>query len=119
MGEICYLVFKRSGILSFVGVDIKLPDQLVGYPVIRIDDDGVQVKLYDEIEDEVVRRMVRAYIMKAIGEMREFGVPRLEFPCWDLMCIYAVKPESAQEPYWEPDQIIDSFLDLRGPEFMI
>jgi len=47
------------------------------------------------------------------------GIPRMEFPRWNEMILYAVRPEAADEEYWCPEQVVDSFIDLYGPEFII
>jgi hypothetical protein len=36
-----------------------------------------------------------------------------------LLPVASVAPEGADEEYWCPEQVVDSFLDLYGPEFII
>ena len=120
MNEVCYLVFGTDGIVTLRGYDIPLPERFRGYPVIRIKDSVYRVQINTlVIENDDVRGMMRACILQAFKDFSEFGAVRVEFPAWYIMHIYAVERSAAEEPYWDPEQLVDSFLSLRGPEMIL
>lgn len=119
MSETSCIVFMNGNVLVFRGEGkLVLPDTLAGFPYMLNNEDGSKVLLKKPVDDSS-RAVMRECILDVIEEYRKVGVPRIEFPRWNEMLVYPVVPESADEEYWCPEQVIDSFLDLYGPEFII
>lgn len=120
MSETSCIVFVNGDVLIFKGEGkIVIPEQLIGFPFMLSNDEGTKVLIEQPINDAGSRAVMRACILQVIEEFRKVGIPRVEFPRWNEMLIFPVTPESADEEYWCPEQVVDSFLDLYGPEFII
>lgn len=96
-----------------------IPEALLGYPMMISNENGAKVLIERPITNPYDKAAIRKYLMDIKEKFREYGCPRIEFPCWNEMIPYPVAPESADIEYWCPEQVIDSFLDLYGPEFII
>ena len=120
MGETSCVVFVNGDVIIFKGKGkIILPEELASFPYMLSNDEGTKVLIEQPINNESNRLVMRSCILRIIEKFRESGVPRIEFPRWNEMLIFPVTPESAEEEYWCPEQVVDSFLDLYGPEFIL
>ena len=121
MGENkCFVIVDGNMIVIKSNGNIVLPSELAGYPIIVTNENGAKVIISEPIRSESSRALMRMCIMDVIETYRnQEAVPRLEFPRWNEMRVYPVVPEAADEEYWCPEQVIDSFLDLYGPEFIL
>lgn len=120
MGETSCIVFVNGNVLVYRGQGkLVLPESLKGFPFMLNNEDGTKVLIKEPVEHPQSRIAMRECILEVIEEYRKVGIPRIEFPRWNEMLIYPVVPESADEEYWCFEQVIDSFLDLYGPEFII
>lgn len=120
MNEAYYWVFGTDGIISVRGYGASLPEELRGFPVICFKNSIYRVQINTLVtEDEYVYESVRKYILDAFRVLETAGAVRVEFPAWFIMDIYAVERSASEEPYWDVDQLLDSFLSLRGPEMIL
>ena len=121
MGESKCYVFVDDGVVVIKSNGkIVLPKELSGYPIIINNENGTKVIISRLIYNPITWGLMRSCILDTIKLYRsDKSVPRLEFPCWNEMIIYPVAIEHAEEEYWCPEQVVDSFLDLSGPEFVI
>ncbi len=120
MGETSCVVFIEDEAYIFQGEGkLFLPVEMVGYPMMLSNDNGTKVMMNSGITNPIGRAAMRSSILGMIEEFRKVGIPRIEFPRWNEMLIYPVEPEGADVEYWCPEQVVDSFLDLYGAEFII
>ena len=121
MGESeCYVFVDDSVFVIKSNGKIVLPMELSGYPIIVNNENGTKVIISQPINNSITRGLMRSCILDTIELYRsDEAVPRLEFPRWNEMIIYPVVIDHAEEEYWCPEQVVDSFLDLCGPEFLI
>lgn len=120
MSETTCTVFVNGSVIIFKSNGkIVLPANLIGFPYVINNEDGSKVVLEQPIGNGDTRETMREFLLEIIEQYREVGIPRIEFPRWNEMRMYPVIPDSADEEYWCPEQVIDSFLDSYGPEFII
>jgi hypothetical protein len=124
MDETKYLVFVGDEKAILLNGIQSLPEDLRGYPFIKMTSVYSQVMLMDLIEEnEHSRKMIGEQIFKLIKFYGQVGRVCLEFPSWDMMLIYAVKPECLNlelgAEYKDIEQLVESYLYLFGPEFVI
>lgn len=121
MGENkCFVFVNGSIIVVESNGKIMLPMELMGYPIIITNNNGTKVIISQPINNAGSRALMRSYILQTIELYRsQEAVPRLEFSRWNEMLIFPVALEGADEEYWCPEQVVDSFLDLYGPEFVL
>lgn len=120
MGETTCLIFVGDTIQIYKGHGrFVLPSEAAVYPIILTNDQATKVIMNSMIICKEARSAMRNCILTAIEAYRVVGIPRIEFPRWNEMILYAVRPEAADEEYWCPEQVVDSFIDLYGPEFII
>lgn len=122
MSETNCIVFVNGNIVIFEygeSSKIVIPEALMGYPMMISNKNGTKVIIEQPIMNPNDKAAMRKCLLEVIEEFREYGCPRMEFPRWNEMMLYPVVPESADVEYWCPEQVIDSFLDSYGPEFII
>ena len=124
MSEIIFLVFTNGEkAVMLVGFQ-DLPEKYHGYPFIKITPSFSQVVLTELIEaNKYSRELIREEILELIEFYGRTERACMEFPYWDTMFIYAMKPENVKREnmaeYEDIEQLVDSYLSLRGPEFII
>lgn len=123
MNDITCTVFMNGDIFVFRGEGnaLALPESFLNYPLMISNEYGTKVILRKRIKNDDDYVLLREGILAIIEMFRQIGVPRIEFPRWNEMLIYPVEPdqEIIETKYWNPEQVIDSYLNLRGPEFII
>lgn len=120
MDKVSCFVFANGKILVFEGKNtVNIPLNLAGFPIIVSNSYGTKVLLGKPITNIDDKAALRSCILDIIEKFREIGAPYMEFPRWNEMIIYPVEPSSADYAYECPEQVIDSFLGLHGPEYII
>lgn len=123
MSDITCIVFVNGDVLVFRGKGnaLVLPESLLDFPLIISNEYGTKVILRKRIKNIDDYVLLREGILAIIELFRQTGVPRIEFPRWNEMLIYPVEPneEITESEYWNREQVVDSYLNLRGPEFII
>ena len=122
MNEVCYLVFTPGKITVVHGrQDSQLPKEFYEFPLMRIDEAVCEVVLNELVlQDELMYEMIRVNIEQVIRILGAYGPVRVAFPTWDRMLIFsAVKPTENDMKCSDLDQLLDSFLSLRGPEIIL
>lgn len=123
MSDITCIVFVNGDVIVFRGEGnaLALPESLLGFPLMISNEYGTKVILRKRIKNNDDYLLLREGILAIIELFRQTGVPRIEFPRWNEMLIYPVKPneEITESEYWNREQVVDSYLNLRGPEFII
>lgn len=123
MSDITCIVFVNGDVIVFRGEGnaLALPESLLGFPLMISNEYGTIVILRKRIKNNDDYLLLRVGILAIIELFRQTGVPRIEFPRWNEMLIYPVKPneEITESKYWNSEQVVDSYLNLRGPEFII
>ena len=119
MGEACsYLVFTEDTVAIFDGFG-DLPEPYSFYPRMKVTNRFAEVRLTDLVlESEIAKSLLHVNILEGIKTFGTVGHVRLEFPCWDVMFIYA-EEEKTEEEYHDVEQLVESFLTLHGPEFVL
>ena len=123
MSDITCTVFVNGDVFVFRGKGnaLALPESLLDFPLMISNEYGTKVILRKRIKNNADYVLLRVGILAIIELFRQTGVPRIEFPRWNEMQIYPVEPneEITESKYWNPEQVVDSYLNLRGPEFII
>ena len=123
MSDITCIVFVNGDVFVFRGKGnaLALPESLLDFPLMISNEYGTKVILRKRIKNNDDYVLLREGILAIIELFRQIGVPRIEFPRWNEMQIYPVEPneEITESNYWNREQVVDSYLNLRGPEFII